>query len=200
MTNHESLMTNHQSRITVGVLALQGDFAEHMDMIEGLNVEGLKVRSIDDLAKCDALILPGGESKVMMKLLVESGLDQEIIKRVQADMPVFATCAGAILLSDSHLNLLDISVDRNAYGSQLQSFSTQIEVEGIGSLEAVFIRAPIISRVGVGVRVLAQHKKHPVLVQKGNILAATFHPELSVESMLHRLFVTDLTSLLLHIV
>ncbi|MDA0376171.1 MAG: pyridoxal 5'-phosphate synthase glutaminase subunit PdxT [bacterium] len=189
-------MTNYQSPITVGVLALQGDFAEHKAMLTALNVRSIEVRSAKDLESCDALVLPGGESTVMMKLLKESGLDQEIMNRVQSGMPIFGTCAGAILLSDSHLKLIDITVERNAYGSQLQSFSAQIDVEGIGSMEAVCIRAPIITRVGDGVGVLAQHEDHPVLVQKGNILAATFHPELCVSHSVHKMFIENVRALM----
>lgn len=179
---------NHESRITVGVLALQGDFAEHKAMLTTLNVRSIEVRSAKDLESCDALVLPGGESTVMMKLLKESGLDQEIMNRVQSGMPIFGTCAGAILLSDSHLKLIDITVERNAYGSQLQSFSAQIDVEGIGSMEAVFIRAPIISRIGENVSVLSFHKENPVLVQQGDILAATFHPEIGCKTAIYSHF------------
>lgn len=191
-------MTNHESRITVGVLALQGDFAEHVSVLDQLKVrthyakatrvKSIEVRSAKDLETCDALVLPGGESTVMMKLLCQTGLDQEIIKRVQSGMPVFGTCAGAILLSDSHLDLLDITIDRNAYGSQLQSFSDQITIEDIGTIDAIFIRAPIIIRSGEHVSVLATLKEHPVLVRQGNILAATFHPEIQSDTAIHAAF------------
>lgn len=188
-------MTHHASRITVGVLALQGDVAEHINVIESLKVESLKVRSVEDLSKCDALIIPGGESTVMMKFLKESGLDQIIIKRASEGMPIFGTCAGAIVLSDSHLGLLDISVDRNAYGSQQQSFSDQIAVEGIGTIDATFIRAPIITRTGEEVSILASHKEHPVLLQQGRIIASTFHPEIGSQLAIHSLFLESLAPL-----
>jgi 5'-phosphate synthase pdxT subunit len=189
------IMTHHASRITVGVLALQGDVAEHINVIESLKVESLKVRSVEDLSKCDALIIPGGESTVMMKFLKESGLDQIIIKRASEGMPIFGTCAGAILLSDSHLGLLDISVDRNAYGAQQQSFVDQIAVEGIGTIDATFIRAPIITRTGEEVSVLARHDDHPVLVQQGSIFASTFHPEIGSQLVIHALFLESVVSL-----
>lgn len=161
--------------------------------VRSIEVRIREVRSAKDLSQCGALIIPGGESTVMMKLLKETGLDQKISDCVRSGMPVFATCAGAILLSDSHLGLLDITVDRNAYGSQLQSFSAEVAVEGMGSVEAVFIRAPVISRVGEGVTVLAQHKEHPVLVQKGNMLVATFHPEIGSDATVHAAFLNYLT-------
>lgn len=157
-------------------------------MLATLKIRSREIRSTKDVSEVDALIIPGGESTTIMKLLTASGLDTAITQRVAEGMPVLGTCAGAIVLSDSHLNLLDITVDRNAYGSQLQSFSDTIDIDGIGSIEAVFIRAPMISRVGVGVRVLASHEQHPVLVQKGNILVATFHPEVSHEAALHHYF------------
>jgi 5'-phosphate synthase pdxT subunit len=188
MTNDFNPTTGNRQPIMVGVLSLQGDFAEHISILNQLEVDSLEIRSIDQLSQCDALILPGGESTVMMKLLKETGLTQEIIKRAKEGMPIFGTCAGAILLSDSHLALLDISVSRNAYGSQLQSFSDKISIKDIGTVDAVFIRAPIITRIGKSVSVLALHKENPVLVHQGNIVAATFHPEIRSEFAVHELF------------
>ncbi len=181
--------------MVVGVLAFQGDFAEHIKILDDLKVRSVEVRSSRELSEVDVLIIPGGESTVMMKFLTETGLDKEIIKRVKSEMPVLGTCAGAILLSDSYLNLLGISVDRNAYGSQLQSFSDRITIKDIGSIEAAFIRAPIITRVGDDVSVLASYNENPVLVQSGLIIAATFHPEVKSESAVHSLLLRSLSSL-----
>ncbi|MDP6561417.1 MAG: pyridoxal 5'-phosphate synthase glutaminase subunit PdxT [Candidatus Peribacteraceae bacterium] len=189
MTNDQQPTTGNQQPITIGVLALQGDFAEHKAMLAALKIRSIEIRSTKDLEGCDALIIPGGESTVMMKLLKETGLDQSIIDRVRSGMSIFGTCAGAIVLSDSHLKLMDISVERNAYGSQLQSFSDQIDIKNIGSIEATFIRAPIITHVGQNVSILATHNDHPVLVQQGNIVASTFHPEVRSEMAIHQLFV-----------
>jgi 5'-phosphate synthase pdxT subunit len=181
--------------MVVGVLALQGDFAEHIGILKQLDVRTLEVRSVDQLMSCDALIIPGGESTVMMKLLAETGLDTQIIKRASEGMPIFGTCAGAILLSDSHLKLLDITVDRNAYGSQQQSFSDQISIEGIDTIDATFIRAPVIARTGEDVSVLATFKEHPVLVQEGRVVASTFHPEIGSQLAIHSLFLENFVSL-----
>lgn len=172
----------------MGVLALQGNFEEHGLILADLKVRSVEVRSASDLAACDALILPGGESTVMMQLLTESGLDREIICRVQDGMPVFGTCAGAILLSDTHLKLMDISVERNAYGRQTESFQTELHLSDGRSIAASFIRAPKISRVGEHVETLAVHNGCPVLVRSGSIMAATFHTETEGEIALHRLF------------
>ncbi|MCA9371090.1 MAG: pyridoxal 5'-phosphate synthase glutaminase subunit PdxT [Candidatus Peregrinibacteria bacterium] len=171
---------------TVGVLALQGNFEEHGAVLDMLNLNKIFVRTLADLQAVDCLILPGGESTVMMKLLTESGLDEQIKQRVLSGMPVLGTCAGAVLLSDTHLNLLDISVDRNAYGSQVHSFIKAIHI-GDDVIDVSFIRAPIITRVGPSVTVLASHQHHPVAVQQHHILASTFHTELTGDTILHTL-------------
>lgn len=176
--------------MVVGVLALQGDFAEHVAVLRSLSVDTKEVRTVSDFSVCDALIIPGGESTVMMKLLRESGLDKEIIRHVRDGMPVFGTCAGAILLSDSHLKLMDISVERNAYGRQTDSFAREIDMP-FGSINVAFIRAPIITRAGGDTEILAEESTHPVLVRQGNMLAATFHTEISGESAVHELFVSS---------
>jgi pyridoxal 5'-phosphate synthase pdxT subunit len=177
------------SQKTIGVLALQGSFAEHLKMIEKIGAKGTQIRSLADTKDIDALILPGGESTVMMKLLKKTGLDEWIKKQAKAGLPIYGTCAGMILLSKSHLDLMDIEVDRNAYGPQLASFEDEIELSptmsssrrrGSKSMtSAIFIRAPKITHRGKGVKVLATHKKTPVLVQQGNLIAGSFHPELS---------------------
>ena len=180
----------------IGVLAIQGDFAAHSEMLRSLGAEASEVRTVDDLRACDGLILPGGESTTQLQFLQEGGLFEAIQGFAKAGNAVFGTCAGAILLAkkvehpeQASLELLDMTVLRNAYGRQLASDvffgSTTLEAE---PLEMVFIRAPIIDKLGPGVRVLAQHAGKPVLVQKDNLLAATFHPELTSDSTVHRYF------------
>jgi 5'-phosphate synthase pdxT subunit len=180
----------------VGILAIQGDFAAHAAMLRGLGAETLEVRTVADLEKCDALILPGGESTTQLQFLQEEGL-YEAIRRIAAEeKPVFGTCAGAILLAtkvenpkQDSLRLLDMTVLRNGYGRQLAS-----EVDKGDSklksepMEMVFIRAPIIYRVGPEVEVLAKFGGKPTLVRKGNVLAATFHPELTEDATVHKYF------------
>lgn len=173
---------------TIGVLALQGDFAEHIDILALIGAEALEVRTVEDLSRCNALILPGGESTVIMKLLSLSGLGEAIVQRVQSGMPVFGTCAGAILLSDSHLKLMDISVDRNAYGSQMQSFDADVSLKKIGAVHASFIRAPRITRTGTNVHILAEHENSVVCAEQGNMLVTTFHTEVTNEPALHEYF------------
>ncbi|MDO8480422.1 MAG: pyridoxal 5'-phosphate synthase glutaminase subunit PdxT [Nanoarchaeota archaeon] len=179
----------------VGVLALQGDFREHFAVLCKLGVDAKEVRTKEDLSRVDGLIMPGGESTTINKLLRRQGLDEEIKRKARIGFPVFGTCAGAILLSkeiigDSQqpLGLLDISVKRNAYGAQLDSFEEDIDVKGIGLVKAAFIRAPLITRVGKGAEVLARYQGNPVLVRQGNLLASTFHPEIEGETKIHELF------------
>lgn len=182
----------------IGVLALQGDVIEHVKMLQSLGVEALEVRTPEDLAKVDALIIPGGESTTIGKLAVEYGLDRAIPARVKAGMPVYGTCAGMIALSkEAHngepplLRLMDITVRRNAYGRQVDSFETDLEVPALGPapLHAVFIRAPLIEGVGPGVEVLASLGGRPVLARQGNMLVSAFHPELTADARVHRYFV-----------
>lgn len=182
----------------IGVLALQGDFAEHMDVLHALNVEAREVRTPEDLAECSHLIIPGGESTVMGKLLTSSGIRKPLVERAQrGDFAVFGTCAGAILLAKDivgkhapeELGLMDISVDRNAYGTQLQSFHADIAVTGIGTIPVAFIRAPKITRVGKDVEILASFEGVPVLVRQGRFLASACHPEVRGEGGVHRMFV-----------
>jgi 5'-phosphate synthase pdxT subunit len=180
----------------IGILAIQGDFAAHAAMLHSLGAETTEVRTIADLQQCDALILPGGESTTQLQFLQEEGLGEEIKKFAAKKRPVFGTCAGAILLAarvnnpaQDSLGLLDMTILRNGYGRQLASdvsfCNSKLKSE---PMEMVFIRAPIIERVGPGVEILAEYGGKPVLVQKGNLLAATFHPELSVDTTVHRHF------------
>jgi 5'-phosphate synthase pdxT subunit len=183
----------------IGVLALQGDFDAHRRRLEELGAEVLLVRKPEQLDQVDALIIPGGESGTILKLLGEAGM-KKLIDFVRVK-PTFGTCAGAILLatevenpSQTGLGALDIRVRRNAYGRQLESSIRQGETS-IGAddrkslpLEMVFIRAPKIERVGDGVEVLAREGNDPVLVRKGKVMASTFHPELSADTRVHQAF------------
>jgi 5'-phosphate synthase pdxT subunit len=185
---------NTQAR--VGILAVQGDFAAHAGLLHSLGAETLEVRRVADLEACDALVLPGGESTTQLKFLQGEGLFDAIRKFAADKQPVFGTCAGAILLAtdvrhppQQSLGLLDMTVLRNAYGRQLASdvFWGRSKLEP-GPMEMVFIRAPVIEKVGPGIEVLAEHGGKPVLVQKENLLAATFHPELTSDTTVHRYF------------
>lgn len=180
----------------IGILAVQGDFEAHGKMLQRLGVETIFVRTPDDLAECRGLILPGGESTTHMKLLAETGLDAAIGKMAAEGGAFFGTCAGAILLARhvkgpemASLGLMDITVVRNAYGRQLSSdvflLPTKLRAE---PLEMVFIRAPIIESVGEDVAVLAERDGKPVLVEQGQAMAATFHPELTLDTTIHERF------------
>jgi 5'-phosphate synthase pdxT subunit len=182
----------------IGVLALQGDVIEHVTMLRRLGVEAIEVRTPEDLATVDALIIPGGESTTIGKLAVEYGLDTAIPARVRNGMPVYGTCAGMIALSKQAsggepplLRLMDITVHRNAYGRQVDSFEADVQIPALGPapLHAVFIRAPVIEGVGPGVEVLASLDGKPILVRQGNILVSAFHPELTDDGRVHRYFV-----------
>ena len=186
--------------MTVGVLSFHGDFAEHLDVLQSLKVKGVEIRSVDDLKNVSHLIIPGGESTVMIQFLVSTGVGPEIIRRVKdGSLAVYGTCAGSILIAKkatgknapTTLGLIDIVVDRNAYGTQAQSFQVDLVVKGFEkALPVSFIRAPVITKNGKGVEVLAVHGGHPVLVRQGRILAGTFHPEVRGESAVHRLFLS----------
>jgi len=181
-------------RPLIGILALQGDFEAHAKALERAGARSVEVRTAEALDTVDGLVIPGGESTTMLKLLRAEGL-LEPLRRLGASRPIFGTCAGAILLArrvtrpeQESLGLMDLDVERNAYGRQLASCVAQLEETEGGPLEAVFIRAPIVRRVGPGVRVLARYNGDPVLVEQGLHMAATFHPELTEDSRVHRLF------------
>jgi 5'-phosphate synthase pdxT subunit len=179
----------------VGVLALQGDFQAHKRALTRAGAEAVEVRSAADLASVEGLVIPGGESTTMMKLLLEEKL-LDPLREFGRERPIFGTCAGAILLAtgvanppQASLGLMDMEVERNAYGRQLDSRVARLQPEGMdGGLEAVFIRAPIIRRVGQDAKVLASYQGDPVLVEQGRHLAATFHPELTDDSRVHLMF------------
>jgi 5'-phosphate synthase pdxT subunit len=183
---------------TVGVLALQGDFEAHRKAIERAGARAVEVRTKDQLDQCDGLIIPGGESTTMLKLLDIEGLTGSV-RDFGARKPVYGTCAGAILLarevthpSQESLGLMDISVERNAYGRQIDSRIAKVPVNGGGEFEAVFIRAPIIRKIGEGVSVLASYQGDPVWVEQGRHMVTTFHPELTGDPRIHRRFVDKL--------
>ena len=186
----------------VGVLALQGGFAAHAAILNRLGAYVDEVRTPQQLAGVDALVMPGGESTTMSMLLDRSGLLEPLKQRLDAGMGVLGTCAGMILLArevvdgrtDQHaLGLVDITVRRNAYGTQIESFEADIDVDGLESpFHAVFIRAPAVERTGAGVEVLARHDGRPVLCRSGPATVAAFHPELSGDDRLHARFLSDL--------
>lgn len=180
----------------IGILAVQGDFAAHAEMLDTLGAETLEVRTPADLGGCDGLILPGGESTTQLQFLQEEGLFDAIRNFATAGGAIFGTCAGAILLAtnvknpaQASLGLLDMTVLRNAYGRQLASnvFCGPSKLTDV-PMEMVFIRAPVIDSVGPGIEVLAEYGGKPVLVRKANVMAATFHPELTQDSAVHRRF------------
>ena len=174
-----------------GVLALQGDFREHAAMFAAAGATPVEVRTPVELAGVDVLAIPGGESTTIARLARIEGLVEPIRERVAAGMPVLGTCAGLIVMAgevedgEPLLSLLDVAVRRNAYGRQVDSFETDVEVAGIGPVRAVFIRAPRITRVGRAVEVLAEHGGAPVLVRQGRLLAGAFHPEIAGDHRLH---------------
>jgi pyridoxal 5'-phosphate synthase pdxT subunit len=184
------------SSLRIGVLAAQGDFAAHARVLRSLGATPLEVRTPDQLAGLDGLVIPGGESTTISKAIERDGLDAALREYAEAGRPVLGTCAGMIMLDRDHLDLLDAVARRNAFGRQLQSFEADLEVEGIGPdpLRAVFIRAPWIDAHGPDVEVLATYDGHPVVVRQGSLLACAFHPELTDDSRLHALFMAMATA------
>jgi 5'-phosphate synthase pdxT subunit len=183
----------------VGILALQGASQRHAEAVAALGAHPVEVRTPDDLVGIEGIILPGGESTTMSKLLDLSDLFEPLAERLHAGMPAFGTCAGLILLSAHILDgrpdqrsfgVLDVDVRRNAFGRQVDSFETDLAVDGVagGAFPAVFIRAPVVERVGEGVEVLSTVDGRPVLCRQGSLLGAAFHPELSDDLRLHQLF------------
>ena len=172
--------------VTIGVLALQGNFREHAAMLLGLGVDVREVRLPEQLEGLDGLVIPGGESTAITRLMRLYGLE-EAIRRFAG--PVLGTCAGMILLDRSHLGLVDLDVERNAYGRQLASFEADLDLAGDEEpLHGVFIRAPRVAETGPGVEVLAEHDGVPVLLRDGRFLVASFHPELTADTRVHERF------------
>ncbi|MBS4167761.1 pyridoxal 5'-phosphate synthase glutaminase subunit PdxT [Parachlamydia sp. AcF125] len=181
----------------IGVLALQGAFAKHREMLHTLSIPTKEVRTPQDLQDCDGLIIPGGESTTISKQIDSIHLHESILEFAKKK-PLFGTCAGLILMASeidkgeiNPLRLLDISVQRNAYGRQIESFETEVEIflgKSKQTFSAIFIRAPLIKSYGAQVEVLSSFNNTPILVQQGHHLAATFHPELSQHTAIHRYF------------
>jgi 5'-phosphate synthase pdxT subunit len=187
---------------TVGVLAVQGAFALHARALSELGARAPEVRTPQDLARVDALVMPGGESTTMSMLLESSGLFETVAARLDDGMPVFGTCAGMILLATTVLDgrpdqrcfgAIDIAVRRNGYGRQVDSFEASLAVSDVPGepFPAVFIRAPLVEAAGPGVEVLATYEGHPVLARQGAVTVASFHPELSADSRLHARFLQE---------
>jgi 5'-phosphate synthase pdxT subunit len=174
----------------VGVLALQGDFEAHRRMLEGLGAEVREVRVPADLLGLDGLVMPGGESTTMSLGIEREGLAEPLRDLIGAGTPVLGTCAGLIMLDRDHLGLMDIEARRNAFGRQVRSFETDLEIPGVAGdpVRAVFIRAPWIADHGAGVEILAEVDGHPVAARQDNMLVISFHPEISGEDRIHRLF------------
>lgn len=192
--------------LRVGVLAVQGAVSEHLDALRraaasrGMDVEAAPVRTPADLGRVFGLIMPGGESTTISRLLRSGGLQEPMLRRAaKGDLAIFGTCAGLILLSTKAvhdvadkdiqlLGLLDAEVDRNAFGRQKDSFESALDVKGVGQMPAVFIRAPVLTKVWPPTEVLARNDRGIVAVRKGRILGTAFHPELSEDTRLHELF------------
>jgi len=169
----------------VGVLALQGNFREHASMLRRLGAEVVEVRLPEQLDGLDGLVIPGGESTAIIRLMRLYGLE-EAVRRFAG--PIFGTCAGMILVDRAHLGLADLEVDRNAYGRQVASFEANLDLADEEPLRGVFIRAPRVAEWGPGVEVLAEHAGEPVLMRDGRILVASFHPELTDDTRVHERF------------
>jgi pyridoxal 5'-phosphate synthase pdxT subunit len=182
--------------LRIGLLASQGDFAAHARVLRSLGAEAIEIRSPEQIEGLDGLVIPGGESTTISKAIERDGLEPAIRAHAGSGAPILGTCAGMIICDRDHLGLLDATARRNAYGRQIASFEADLEMEGIGPepLRAVFIRAPWIESHGPGVDVLAQHDGHPVAVREGNVLACSFHPELTDDSRVHALLMAMATA------
>jgi 5'-phosphate synthase pdxT subunit len=183
----------------IGVLALQGDVREHLVALAGLGVTARPIRRASELADLDGIVVPGGESTTICRLLDVFELHEPLVERLVGGLPAFGSCAGMIVLATGILDgradqrplgAIDIVVRRNAFGRQVDSFETDLDIDGLtgGPLRAVFIRAPWVERAGADVTVLARVGEHPVAVRQGNVLATSFHPEVSGDDRLHALF------------
>jgi 5'-phosphate synthase pdxT subunit len=185
-----------RGRLRIGVLASQGDFAAHAEMLRGIGAAAAEVRTAEQLDGLDGLVIPGGESTTMMKAIERDGLGDAIRAHVAGGSPILGTCAGMIVCDREHLGLVDVTCRRNAFGRQIASFEADLELEGIGPepLRAVFIRAPWVEPgAGPGVEVLAEIDGHPVAVREGKVLLCSFHPELTDDSRVHALLMAMAT-------
>ena len=197
-----SLNENTPRRPRIGVLALQGDFAEHIHMLGLIGITAVEVRKVQQLSEIDGLIIPGGESTTIVKLMTRFDFVDDLRSRVKSGMALWGTCAGMIViareLTDQYptpLGLIDIGVSRNYFGRQVDSFEQELNIEGVEGppMQAVFIRAPVVNDTGAGVEILAAvsngKSSQAVAVKKGRVLATSFHPELTKDTRLHALFV-----------
>ncbi|MDP7116189.1 MAG: pyridoxal 5'-phosphate synthase glutaminase subunit PdxT [Candidatus Woesearchaeota archaeon] len=186
----------------IGILAIQGSIQDHKKVLDKLNIETVEVRLPADLIDINGLIIPGGESTTIGKLLKSTKLDQEIKRLYEKGLPIYGTCAGAIILAKEilgsqqpKLSILDISIGRNSYGRQIDSFETDLDIKEFEQpFHGIFIRAPVISKVHNGAKILAEYKDKPVLVRQKNILASTFHPELTNDTRIHEYFINMIKS------
>lgn len=185
------------SEITIGVLALQGDVVEHLHAMQGDGITAVPVKTLSELERVDALVIPGGESTTVMKLLDRFGLTDPIVKRAQNGMPLWGTCMGMIVIArdvagtkQPTLDLIDISVRRNAFGRQNESAEVPLAIAALGEQDfpGIFIRAPWVERAGPDVEILAERDGHPVMVRQENVLATSFHPELNPDRRVHEYF------------
>jgi 5'-phosphate synthase pdxT subunit len=182
--------------VTVGVLALQGDFEAHAKMLRGLGADVREVRVPEDLHGLDGLVMPGGESTTMTLGIAREGLAEPLREFVRSGAPVLGTCAGMIMLDREHLGLMDTLCVRNAFGRQIRSFEADLDIPGIDGepVRAVFIRAPWLAEHGEAVEVLAEVDGHPVAARQDNMLVISFHPEIAGEDRVHELFLRDVRS------
>jgi pyridoxal 5'-phosphate synthase pdxT subunit len=171
--------------LTIGVLAVQGNFREHAAMLRRLGADVVEVRKPEQLEALDGLVIPGGESTAITRLIRLYGLEETIARFTR---PIFGTCAGMIMLDRRHLGLIDLELERNAYGRQVHSFETDLDLPGQEPLRGVFIRAPRVAWTGPEVEVLAEHEGVPVLLRQGRVLVAAFHPELTDDTRVHERF------------
>ena len=179
----------------IGILALQGDVREHKRALMKLDATPIEVKSTQDLEDLDALIIPGGESTTISLMMKKYGLDNAIKEKHKHGMPIYGTCAGAIVLAKSiignnqaKLGLADISIKRNDYGRQIDSFETNLSIKDIGNFKGIFIRSPVIKSLHNGIVVLSEHKNSPVMLKQNNLLITTFHPELTNDTRIHEYF------------
>ena len=177
------------SPLRIGVLASQGDFAAHTEMLRSLGAEPVEVRNPDELEELDGLVIPGGESTTITKAIERDGLEPAIRAHAEDGRPILGTCAGMIVCDREHLGLVDATAERNAFGRQIASFEVELQIEGLGPdpVRAVFIRAPRIVSHGDDVEVLASVDGHPIAVRQGQIVLCAFHPELTDDSRMHAL-------------
>jgi 5'-phosphate synthase pdxT subunit len=185
-----------ESRLRIGVLAIQGDFGAHRRTLKSLGAEVTEVRTPEQFADLDGLVIPGGESTTISMGLERDALDDAVRAHALAGRPILGSCAGMIVCDRDHLALADYVCRRNAFGRQLQSFEEDLTIEGLGEepLRAVFIRSPWVEEHGPGVEVLAEIDGHPVAVRDGAVLAVAFHPELTDDSRVHALFMAACTA------